>query len=32
VRFEPAPITRRLADDYAALVRQPVAEVTQPAA
>jgi branched-chain amino acid aminotransferase len=32
VRFEAVPIMRQLADDYAALVRLPVANVTQPAA
>jgi branched-chain amino acid aminotransferase len=31
-RFAPSPITRRLVDDYAALVRAPAVEMTQPAA
>jgi branched-chain amino acid aminotransferase len=31
-RFEPSPITRQLMDDYACLVRQPAAELAQPAA
>jgi branched-chain amino acid aminotransferase len=31
-RFAPSPITRQLVDDYAALVRQPTADMAQPAA